>query len=242
MDRYYGQFNKSSQNRWVFGNRVSGLYLHKFAWTKIVRHVMVKGTASPDDSGLDRRRRMTTPLGRHTLRLLHQQAGRCPLCGDFLLHADRQPRSPTEWEQWIRTTRHAIRKRHIAIAGGLLGDTDDHQQIRLAHAHCLRRITVEKATSAGTSAPLAHNGLLEPRCPETGLSGVRRVALRYIPGAAGMDSEGGSWVAQLTWSRKVKGTRACRERGGRPEASGAGCRKTRTIWPRLDCLKPIPQR
>ncbi|WP_330256922.1 hypothetical protein OG874_21585 [Nocardia sp. NBC_00565] len=99
VDRYYGQFNKSSQNRWVFGDRVSGLYLHKFAWTKIVRHVMVKGTASPDDPGLaqywaDRRRRMTTPLGRHTLRLLHQQAGRCPLCGDSSCTPTTNPALP----------------------------------------------------------------------------------------------------------------------------------------------------
>jgi RNA-directed DNA polymerase len=99
VDRYFGQFNKASNNRWVFGDHVSGLYLHKFAWTKIVRHVMVKGTASPDDPDLaqywaDRRRRMTTPLGRRTLRLLHKQGGRCSLCGDFLLHADHQPRSP----------------------------------------------------------------------------------------------------------------------------------------------------
>ncbi|WP_433711049.1 group II intron reverse transcriptase/maturase [Nocardia sp. CA-084685] len=150
VDRYFGQFNKASQNRWVFGDRVSGLYLYKFAWTKIVRHVMVKGTASPDDPDLaqywaDRRRRLTTPLGRQTLRLLHQQHGRCPMCGDFLLHADHQPRSPDEWEQWIRTTRHVIRKRYIAVAVGSGGP--DETQLRLAHAHCLR-----KASTAITSA------------------------------------------------------------------------------------------
>jgi RNA-directed DNA polymerase len=112
VDRYFGQFNKSSQNKWVFGDRDSGLYLQKFSWTKIVRHVVVKGSASPDDPSLsqywaDRRRRMTTPLGRRALRLLHQQGGRCPFCGDFLLHADHQPRSPAEWEQWIRAKRCA---------------------------------------------------------------------------------------------------------------------------------------
>jgi hypothetical protein len=83
---------------------------------------MVKGAASPDDPGLtqywaDRRRRMTTPLGRRTLRLLHKQGGRCPHCRDFLLHADHQPRTPEQWEQWIRTTRQAMRKQSIAVAG-----------------------------------------------------------------------------------------------------------------------------
>ncbi len=32
-DRYFGRFNKSRQDRWVFGD--SGAYLVKFAWTKI---------------------------------------------------------------------------------------------------------------------------------------------------------------------------------------------------------------
>jgi RNA-directed DNA polymerase len=144
VDRYFGQFNKASQNRWVFGDHASGLYLHKFSWTKIVRHVMVKGTASPDDPDLaqywaDRRRRMTTPLGRRTLRLLHKQGGRCPICADFLLHADHQPRSPEQWEQWIRTTRRAMRKQRIVLAGQR-GNSDD-AQLRLVHTHCLRRLS-----------------------------------------------------------------------------------------------------
>ena len=50
--RYFGTFNKSRHDRWVFGDRASGAYLHRFAWTKIVRHQMVKGTASPDDPAL----------------------------------------------------------------------------------------------------------------------------------------------------------------------------------------------
>jgi RNA-directed DNA polymerase len=145
VDRYFDQFNKARQDRWVFGDHASGLYLHKFSWTKIVRHVMVKGAASPDDPSLaqywaDRRRRMTTPLGRATLRLLHKQGGRCPLCGDFLLHADHQPRSPEQWEQWVRTTRKAIRNQHIAPAGQR-GNSDD-EQLRLVHPHCLRRLSI----------------------------------------------------------------------------------------------------
>src|SRR5262249_30633213 len=42
---YFGQFNPSRRTRWVFGDRDSGAYLPKFAWTKIVRHQMVPGTA-----------------------------------------------------------------------------------------------------------------------------------------------------------------------------------------------------
>jgi hypothetical protein len=39
---------------------------------------------------------------------------------------------------------------------------------------------------------------------------VRHEAPCHIPGLAGMNSEGGSWARRLTWIRKVKGTRACR--------------------------------
>jgi RNA-directed DNA polymerase len=49
ISRYFGMFNKSRRDRWVFGDRETGAYLLKFAWTKIVRHTMVKGWASPDD-------------------------------------------------------------------------------------------------------------------------------------------------------------------------------------------------
>ena len=50
--RYYGRFNTTRHDRWVFGDRESGAYLHKFAWTRIVRHQMVTGAASPDDPAL----------------------------------------------------------------------------------------------------------------------------------------------------------------------------------------------
>jgi RNA-directed DNA polymerase len=39
--RYFGKFNPSRQDTWVFGSRQTGYYLRKFAWTPIVRHRMV---------------------------------------------------------------------------------------------------------------------------------------------------------------------------------------------------------
>ena len=99
--RYFGQFNTSRHDRWVFGDRDSGAYLHKFAWTRIVRHQMVKGAASPDDPALTdywaKRRRKAPPLSIDTtsLRLLDAQHGRCHVCGDWLLPADRPATDPT---------------------------------------------------------------------------------------------------------------------------------------------------
>ena len=47
-----GKFNPARQDTWVFGSQHTGFYLRKFAWTPIVRHRMVAGTASPDDPAL----------------------------------------------------------------------------------------------------------------------------------------------------------------------------------------------
>ena len=141
--RYFGLFNKSRRDRWVFGDRVSGAYLTKFSWTKIVRHVPVRGRASPDDPALDeywadrRRQRKTPPVDEHTARLLRAQGGRCPSCGEFLLHADHEPRSPLEWEQWFMTVRRVLRKQHIVEQV----DGQDRTFYRLLHAHCQRRLT-----------------------------------------------------------------------------------------------------
>jgi RNA-directed DNA polymerase len=142
ISRYYGRFNTARQDHWVFGDRHSGGYLPKFAWTKIVRHCMVPGTASRDDPGLaaywaGRRRRHKPPLDNGTLRLIQAQKGRCPLCADYLLHADREPASPREWEQWLTTTRKAI-TRHNLIARG---PGNEPGGIRLIHVSCYRRIT-----------------------------------------------------------------------------------------------------
>lgn len=49
---YFGKFNRSRQDRWVFGDRKTGAYLHRFGWTGIVRHQIVTYRASPDDPDL----------------------------------------------------------------------------------------------------------------------------------------------------------------------------------------------
>jgi RNA-directed DNA polymerase len=142
INRYFGRYNKTRQDRWVFGDRDSGAYMPKLAWTNIVRHQLVRGEASPDDPTqadywAQRRRKSKPPLDRSTLRLLRKQKGRCPICGDLLLHADREPHSPREWEQWHRTIRKAITRQHI-IANGRHGTPDE---TRLVHSHCQRRAT-----------------------------------------------------------------------------------------------------
>ncbi len=140
IDRYFGAFNKSRQDRWVFGDPETGAYLRKFAWTPIIRHRMVRAGASPDDPTLadywaDRRRRTPPPMDPASLRLLQAQHGRCPICGALLLHADDQPRTPREWEQWLATTRKAITKHYVVLRED---GTSDAAKRRLLHAHCHR--------------------------------------------------------------------------------------------------------
>jgi RNA-directed DNA polymerase len=141
VNRYFGRYNSDRQDRWVFGDRTSGAYLPKFAWTKIVRHSLVRGDASPDDPAqagywAERRSKNKPLLDRRTLHLLRRQHGSCPICGELLLHADREPQSPHEWEQWHRTTRKAMTRQIIAVYGNGLPD-----ETRLVHSSCLRRTT-----------------------------------------------------------------------------------------------------
>ena len=142
--RYFGMFNPARQDKWVFGSRDTGFYLRKFAWTKIVRHRMVAGRASPDDPALtgywdQRRRRTRLPVDPATWHLLRRQRGRCPLCRGLLLHADHQPQDPAGWQQWHTATRKAIRKNAITSVTDL-GTPDERAAHHLIHAHCRCRI------------------------------------------------------------------------------------------------------
>ena len=126
----------------VFGDRDSGVHLLKFSWTEIVRHIAVKGRASPDDPALteywvQRRRRVKPPLDPYNLRLLDRQAGRCPLCGEHLLTAEQPPQSPREWERWwLHVTRRAINQDYLVYHGR--ADATDGPRTRLLHASCHR--------------------------------------------------------------------------------------------------------
>jgi RNA-directed DNA polymerase len=157
VKRYFGKFNHSRHDRWVFGDRASGTYLLKFAWIRIIRHQLVKGAASPDDPALtkywaERRCKMPPPtIGRARWRLYKTQHGRCPLCGDWLQTAEDPPPTPQQWEQWLATNRKTI----TTIAMRKDGTTDETEP-RLLHTHCHHRHTTE-----GGSAP----ALLSARKP-----------------------------------------------------------------------------
>ena len=149
INQYFGAFNKSRRDRWVFGDRGSGAYLVRFAWTSIVRHRMVKGNASPDDPALAqywanrRRRKAPPPMDQLSLRLLMTQAGRCPQCGDLLLHANHPPQTPSEWEQWARVTGKALRKQSLTYRKR--DGSGETSRLRLIHARCRGRCSAVTA-------------------------------------------------------------------------------------------------
>ena len=148
VDRYFGMFNPSRNDRWVYGDRETGIYLRQFAWTKIVRHTMVMGTASPDDPALDwywaaRRRKTHALFGGRTASLLLRQRGLCPVCATFLLNTDHGPQSPQEWEQWTRVLTMAQRKPAIVTGPAHGDDPTTH----LMHAHC--RQLKQRETAVG---------------------------------------------------------------------------------------------
>jgi RNA-directed DNA polymerase len=140
--RYYGKFNKSRQDRWVFGDRNSGAYLHKFSWTRILRHRLVRPGASPDDPALTsywawrRRKGVPLPTNKTTQELTDSQDGRCAICGGLLFAVEDRPQNPREWEKWL-----AIRTAVITTAARP-GRTEEAAP-RLIHAECRRGLGPE---------------------------------------------------------------------------------------------------
>lgn len=164
--RYFGRFNRFRNDRWVFGDRdhrqgVDVPYLVKFTWTNIVRHQLVTAGASPDDPELRdywaaRRRKVRPALDSYNLRLLTEQDGCCPLCGDRVLSADQPPESPEDWERWwLATVKRAISADHLTHHG-----RPDETRTRLVHSSCYRALRARQRRDTTVSAlPRAPSGL-----------------------------------------------------------------------------------
>jgi RNA-directed DNA polymerase len=102
--KYWGRFNLDRRDFSTFGDKRTGGYLLKFSWFPIKRHVLVKGTASPDDPRLadywiKRQAKVTCGLTLSKQKLAMRQKGQCPECGESLFNEEelqihhRLPRS-----------------------------------------------------------------------------------------------------------------------------------------------------
>ncbi len=90
---YWGRFQLDRLDPWVFGDTQTGGHLLKFSWFPIERHVLVKGTASPDDPRLTdywmkRQAAKAKDLTFSKQKLAKRQTGRCPECGESLFNAE----------------------------------------------------------------------------------------------------------------------------------------------------------
>lgn len=145
--RYYGKFCPGRDDKWVFGDRDTGVYLRRHSWTGIRRHVMVKGRASPDDPDLAgywenryRRKKHGLALDAGTLSLLTRQENRCPHCRDPLIDVARLPASPEEWEQWwLSVTRQAAPRAPSAATAQ--PPEENTARPTLMHMTCHRSLT-----------------------------------------------------------------------------------------------------
>jgi len=120
-DKYWGQMKHDSKNKWVFGDKRTGAYMLQFAWTPIVRHVMVQGGASPDDPELqmywdERRKKRIQELPPKWLALARVQKGLCTTCKGSLFNGEELHRH------------HVVRRKN--------GGSDALANLRLIHLFC----------------------------------------------------------------------------------------------------------
>jgi RNA-directed DNA polymerase len=85
--------NPKRNDKWTFGDKRTGAYLLKFKWFKIERHIMVKGTASPDDPNLrkywaKREMAIAQNLAPRLQRLARKQGYVCRVCSSTLLNGE----------------------------------------------------------------------------------------------------------------------------------------------------------
>ncbi|MFI0977743.1 group II intron reverse transcriptase/maturase [Streptomyces sp. NPDC021093] len=161
VSKHFGQFNASRRDRWVFGDQVTGIYLFKFGWTKIERHVGVAGTNSRDDPSLTNywaartRRRMPATVDRMSISLAARQRGICPLCKQPLIFgAEYEPDDVRSWAAWFSASMKQLHKHHFVQRRD--GGTDDRTNLRLVHAECHRQHhAVDNGTRARQKTPIS---------------------------------------------------------------------------------------
>jgi len=128
--RYFGKLHPKRNDKWVFGEKKTGRYLLKLAWTAIRRHVLVKGKASPDDPSLDlyweaRRKRQLDALPKTQRKLARRQDGLCPVCSQPLLNDE------------------TLHEHHVVPRSQ--GGHDGTQNLALVHLYCHQQLHANAA-------------------------------------------------------------------------------------------------
>jgi RNA-directed DNA polymerase len=135
--RYWGRLHPTRADDWVFGNKDTGAYLLKFKWFPIKRHVIVRGTASPDDPTLRtywaaRNRAKALGLPPSHQRIAQQQDHVCPVCRTSLF------------------TDEELRVHHRVPRSQ--GGTDAYANLELVHYYCHQHLHAHSAAQARSAA------------------------------------------------------------------------------------------
>jgi RNA-directed DNA polymerase len=121
LHKYWGRLNPARNDSWVFGDKRTGRYLLKFSWFPIERHILVRGTASPDDPSLRdywwaRRKVNIRHLTLSDVKLAEAQDWVCRLCGMPLINGEE------------------LHRHHIQPKGQ--GGSDAPSNRELVHLYC----------------------------------------------------------------------------------------------------------
>ena len=136
---YWGRLNLERQDHWVFGDKHTGQYLLKYAWFPIERHILVRGTASPDDPALKaywlwRNALKVKDLPPSRQKIAKKQHGLCPVCKSTLFNDEELH------------VHHRIPKAQ--------GGKDTYGNLLLVHAFCHQQIHARE----GVANELAKKG------------------------------------------------------------------------------------
>ena len=123
--KYWGRLNLDRQDKWVFGDKQTGMVLQKFVWTPIQRHTLIQHTASPDDPGLraywqKRTQRKSAELVPSKQRIARRQNYQCPVCKTSLF------------------TDEALHVHHVKPKQE--GGSDAYSNLRLVHVTCHQQV------------------------------------------------------------------------------------------------------
>lgn len=136
--KYWGKFNPSREDKWVFGDKKTGTYMLKLAWTPIQRHPLITYNYSPDNPKLkeywDKRNRKVSKVkaqnenAKFYSNILKKQKYVCPVCKDNLVFTDEQ--------------------RHIHhIIPRVRGGGNHPSNLRILHMSCHKKIHGTKQMS-----------------------------------------------------------------------------------------------
>lgn len=134
VNRYFGLFHSTRNDKWVFGDAQTRHTMLKFSWTKIKRHVLVPGRHSKDDPSLRgywsaRENRPIEELKSKEKVLAKRQNGRCAHCRQSLFNGER------------------LHKHHKVPRSR--GGSDSLENLQLLHMFCHQQLHASPRVAAG---------------------------------------------------------------------------------------------